>query len=436
MISGTAIADTLISSVMTLSPVERLEAARRLDDGLPASTQKLFIFLGIFAVAVLAVMLFVINLERRFRERKKTTLAFKEHAHKRGLSENECHILMQIAKLAGLKRISSIFTMCSAFDRGAAAVIEKSFASHNAEYGQRLRSEIAFLREKLGFQNQQFNSNAWMSEPEKLSTRRIPVGKKLYLSKKGNRTQTQADGVVIKSDDVNITLQFETDINFQSGDLLCVHYYFGVSAWEFDSSVISCDGHTLVLHHAERVRFINRRRFLRVPVEKQAFIAHYPFDKVFTFRTEINKEAENRHAQSSRYVSDNLWGMPEFIPAIITEMAGPGLRIKTALELKTTETVLVIFKLNEIREQYPGSEDSQIHTVRVVEAVGRVKHIADVEDGQEVAVELFGLEDAELNELIRTTNNAALNSGRQNEDDGTNPIISDAHQAAIVSKGE
>jgi hypothetical protein len=422
---------------MTLTPIERLEAARRLDSSMPASTEKWFIYLGIITVGILAIMLFVISFERRVRERKSSANAFKQHAQRRGLSENERKILMRIAKIAGLKRTASIFTMSSAFDRGAAAAIEKSFSSHDAEYGQRLRSEIAFLREKLGFQKQQLDTTAWMSEPEKLSTRRIPVGKKLYLSKKGNKAEPQVDGVVIKSDDVNITVQFDSEVAFQSGDILCVNYYFGVSAWEFDSSVMSCDGNSLVLHHAERVRFINRRRFLRVPVEKPAFIAHYPFDKVFTFRTKINQSTENGHSHTERHISDKVWGVPEFIPARITEIAGPGLRIKTPLELKTGEKVIVVFKLNEIREKDPSSENGQIHTVRVVEGVGKVKHVSAFEDGLQVAVELFGLDDSELNELIRATNNASLNAnGKNNNDDDTDNIQEDAHQAALASKGD
>lgn len=434
MISGVAITDTLISLVMTLTPIERLEAARRLDDSMPVSTEKLFIYLGLISVVILVVMLSVINLERRHRERKKGLNEFKEHAERRGLSEQEQKILLQIAKIAGLKRSASIFTMSSAFDRGAGAIIEKSFSSHSAEYGYRLRSEIAFMRQKLGFQNQQFDGKGWMKEPEKISTRRIPVGKTLYLSKEGNGAEHQVEGVIIKSDDVNITVQFDSDVDFKSGDMLCVHYYFGVSAWEFDSSVIICEGQTLILHHAESVRFINRRRFLRVPIEKPAFIAHYPFDKVFTYKTEIDADDKDSHTQ--RRISDKVWGIPEFIPAMITEIAGPGLRIKTPLELMVKETVLVIFKLNEVREQDPQSENSQIHTVRIVESIGRVKHVVSSDDAMYVAVELFGLDDSELNELIRATNNASLNSKAKNGNEDSVAAQAKPQQPAFVSKGE
>ncbi|MHC4188036.1 MAG: PilZ domain-containing protein [Planctomycetota bacterium] len=435
MISGVTITDNLISLVMSLTPIERLEAARRLDSSMPASTERLFIYLGVIAVGILVIMLLIISFQRRVRERKNTANAFKKHAERRGLSENECRILMRIAKIAGLKRSASIFTMSSAFDRGASAVIEKSFSNHDVEYGQRLRSEIAFLREKLGFQKQQLDTKAWMREPEKLSTRRIPVGKKLYLSKRGNRSEPQVDGAIIKSDDANITVQFDSAVDLKSGDLLCVNYYFGVSAWEFDSSVMSCDGNTLILHHADRVRFINRRRFLRVAVDKTAFVAHYPFDKIFTFRTEINED-ENLHSQTERQISNKVWGVPEFVPGMITEIAGPGLRIKTPLELNTGEKVLVIFKLNEIREQDPKSENGQIHTVRVVEGIGKVKHVSTFEDGLQVAVELFGLDDSELNELIRATNSASLNANGNDVSDESSDVPEDVHRAALVSKGD
>jgi hypothetical protein len=433
LISGAAITETLISLIMSLTPIERLEAARRLDS-MPTSTTKWFIYLGIITVIILAVLLVVISYGRRARESKSSADSFKEHSDRRGLSKNERQVLMQIVEIAGLKRSESIFTMSSAFDRGATAVIEKSFVSQDAEYGQRLRSEIAFLREKLGFQNQHPDITAWMMNPQKLSSRRIPVGKKLYLSSRGNRTEPQVYGKVIKSDDINITLGFESGVDFQPGDLLCVNYYFGVSAWEFDSSVINCDGNTLVLQHSDRIRFINRRRFLRVAVNKTAYIAHYPFNKVFTFRTKINQEAENEKAQAEKQVSDKVWGAPEFLPGMITEIAGPGLRIKTPLELKTGEKVLIVFKLNEIREQDPNSENVQIRTIRIVEGVGIVKHVTTFEDGLQVAVELFGLEDSDLNELIRATNNASLNGKSHSED--SSQTQENARQAVAASKGD
>ncbi|MHC4271570.1 MAG: hypothetical protein ACYST2_04580, partial [Planctomycetota bacterium] len=113
------------------------------------------------------------------------------------------------------------------------------------------------------------------------------------------------------------------------------------------------------------------------------------------------------HSQTERQISNKVWGIPEFVPGTITEIAGPGLRIKTPLELNTGEKVLVIFRLNEIREQDPKSENGQIHTVHVIEGVGKVKHVSTFEDGLQVAVEFFGLDTQE-----------------------------NAHEAALASKGD
>ncbi|MHC4758353.1 MAG: hypothetical protein ACYTE8_06825, partial [Planctomycetota bacterium] len=81
-------------------------------------------------------------------------------------------------------------------------------------------------------------------------------------------------------------------------------------------------------------------------------------------------------------------------------------------------------------------ENGQIHTVRVVEGVGQVKHVTTFDDGLQVAVEMFGLDDSELNELIRATNNASLNANGTNVSEEVSDEQEDAHQAALSSEGD
>jgi hypothetical protein len=175
------------------------------------------------------------------------------------------------------------------------------------------------------------------------------------------------------------------------GELWRIRYYFGSSVWEFDTSVVSYDGNILVLNHNDDVRFINRRRFIRVPVKKQAFIAHFPFEKTL----------------------EPVWGPPEFVPAVVTELAGPGLRIESRLQVKEGERVLVVFSLDE--EQGRNLTTANTGISKIVEDIGEVRHTRAIPNGLSIAVELTGLSDSDINELIRVTNAASVWANARNE---------------------
>ena len=114
--------------------------------------------------------------------------------------------------------------------------------------------------------------------------------------------------------------------------------------------------------------------------------------------------------------------MPEFYDAVITELAGPGLRIKLRQELKIDQRVLVVFDLESSQEHHlHDNKKSGRGTVRVIEDVGIVRHVAEADGGYSVAVELTGLSDTDTNELIRATNIAAVEaSGRKDKQEQQN----------------
>ena len=109
-----------------------------------------------------------------------------------------------------------------------------------------------------------------------------------------------------------------------------------------------------------------------------------------------------------------MWGPPEFIPAVITELAGIGLRIESSLETKAGERVLVIFGLEQ--KQDSGSRSGRAASLKIVEGVGEVRHTKATMDGLSIAVELTGLSDSNIDELTRATNAVSLgvNSGNRN----------------------
>ena len=128
----------------------------------------------------------------------------------------------------------------------------------------------------------------------------------------------------------------------------------------------------LTLSHSDNIRFVNKRRFLRVSVSKPALIASFP-------------------ALKRDYGNDEL---PQFKTGTITELSGPGLRIMTDLDVKSGDRVLVIFELEEDK---------------IIEDVGEVRGVRDVAgSGISIGVELVGLNDTVVNELVKATNAAAI----------------------------
>jgi hypothetical protein len=112
---------------------------------------------------------------------------------------------------------------------------------------------------------------------------------------------------------------------------------------------------------------------------------------------------------ASANISSSTWGPPEFVPASVTELAGPGLRVEAPLDVKVGDRVIVIFKLSEEQQQKPNSQrNGKTAPEKIVEDIGEVRHTKKIKDGFSIAVELTGLSDPNINELVRVTNAASL----------------------------
>lgn len=370
------------------------------------------------ALIVLTGLLIAAGSNRRRQSRRISAELFTIYADQRGLSRRERHILAEIAARASTRRIESIFTLPQAFNRGAARTLDRVVATHGASESRRLGVELAVLRGKLGFEKAGSDEAAPAMKSNKPDTRQIPVGKKLRIIHRDFNELNGVEATVTKNDQMELAVKLAAPLQVNSGATCCFHYYFGASVWEFDASVISCHEDVLVLNHSYDVRFINRRRFLRVPVSKPAFIARFPFERNLP------------HGDSDRTQEGFVgslaatWGPPEFIPAKVTELAGPGLRVEAALEVEVGERVAVIFKIGQ--ESTSGSQGASSHShldqknrkalSRVVEDVGEVRHVRATENGYSIAVELTGLSDSNVSSLIRETNSASIEAAAKIHD--------------------
>ncbi len=404
--------------MQALTPPERWQAIRRLGSG--SAGEQAFVILCGTALLVLVVLLVAVSYKHRQDDRRIANELFSAYADRRGLSRRERHILLNIATKARLKRNESIFTLAGAFDRGAAEATDQALASAGARKGRRLGAELAVLREKLGFELRIVGSPGSTTKPSRPGSRQIPLGKTLQIVPRDNHQVDNIEGTVIKNDQIELAVKLAGPLDADPGDLCCVHYFFGASVWEFDASVISCHGGILLLTHSFDIRFINRRRFLRVPVNKPAFIASFPFARTFP----SNDSGTDVAGLGSTASAPAPWGPPEFVPAEVTELAGPGLRLEAPLEVEVGDRVVVILRMSEGPAASGQASSPQSVFVqrngrtppKVVEDVGHVRHVQPIEDGFSIAIELTGLTDSNVNELVRETNSASFEFDARNQE--------------------
>jgi len=383
--------------ILALTPAERWEAARRFNDG-SVLGEPWFILAATSALAILILLLWVVSHKQNKQRKAGSNQLFKEFSERRGLSERECSLLFDVAELAGIQQKSAVFTMQEAFELGSSKIIEKALAEQkDGESTEEIRSELFELREKLGFQKQTSTS----VNPRKLSSRQIPVGRKVHLTRRKSRKSGDIESLVLENNDIEFLVRTKIPVKITPGEYWRVRYYFGASVWEFDTTVIRSDNYNLFLNHSNNVRFINRRRFLRVPVSYPAYVAAFPFSRNFA-------QAGTKRTQKSK-TKDTTWGPPEFVPGTVTELAGPGLRIDAPLEVKKGERILVIMQLNKPQEQQDDNKQAKdIKSAGILEDIAEVKHTVALENSFSIAVELTGLSDTDMNEIIRATNLASL----------------------------
>ena len=391
-----------------LTPSERWGAARKFT--LNFTTQRWMILVGLIALIMMVVLFWWASYRRAHRARKDADKSFIEFADQRGLSTGECQLLMVVAHRAGLKRAESIFTMGAAFGMGAARVIEEAVEDGQpAEQIDFLKTEIAFLREKLGFAKRRSFSGGAPAASKKLSTRQIPKGKQLYITRRKARALSDIASTVVRNTETELAVKLSSPLKVIFGEVWCVRYYSGASVWEFDTSVVSYDGDIMVLNHSDNVRFVNRRRFLRVPVQMRAMIAEFPFSRPASARASVS-DMEGAELPDSSVVPLET---PEFVEAVVTELAGPGLRIESALDIEAGERILVVLNLDQADSgsSMDGSARGKTPRAEMLEDLGEVRHKKKVPNGFSIAVELTGLSDSQVDELIRLTNAASVKAG-------------------------
>jgi len=407
--------------VLGLTPTERWSAAREMS---PDSAAEPWLIVGtVIVLLVLLVLLVLVSYKRHLRSHGQTKEIFTENAIRRGLGVRDRQILLAVVVRSGLHRTQDVFTAVDAFDRGAIKLLSEYSGTRTPEEHDRLKAEVVRLREKLGFQiASPVRGAADLGRP---SSRDIPVGRWVLLMGGGLRETVRIRGKVKRNDEIELAIELPEPLESKVGEPWRARYFSGMSAWEFDTATVRCEGKKLILNHSDQVNLINRRRFPRVPVHGHALVAHLPFMKNGSSTDQTVTHPGPDNGRSGR-AGSRVMDPPVFVEGKLTELAGPGLLIEAPLPVQTDDRILVIFTLNE----HAGG--SPMETNRTIAGIGSVRHCRGTDQKTLIAVELTGLSDAEVDELAFITGRISSDIDARNEPSRSKVREGAAHAVAAM----
>ena len=197
-----------------LSPLQRYQSMRRLDNS-PAhdtTTSKWFVLLGLTAIGLLLILLFVVRRMRR-KNRLDMEALFRETCQKHKLTSQECEILSSICQHAKLEIKNQIFTDYTALETGFTGLIQESFsAGHSLRQRKQLNVMVQCIKAKLGFQKTTHPGDGAVLSPRKMGSRQIPQGRNVRVEVVSESSVFCFEAQVIRNDSFELVLQPETAI--------------------------------------------------------------------------------------------------------------------------------------------------------------------------------------------------------------------------------
>lgn len=371
-----------------LSPYERFEAMRQMERGSRSGlnailTNKWFIILGWSLIVVLLLILAAIRQHQRERNRRRQIRLFEEKANLFGLTPEERQVLLTIARQARMKQLVNIYFRPREFEAGMARFLRRALAAAaNEEEKKRQITVIESLKYKIGFVKNHSSGGGRYRRSEYLTSRQIPTDAEVGVVLNLPMDNREYRAKVVSNEVTGITLEGLAPFPLKAGDACTLQYMIGSVLWGFDVVVISCEGAALKVCHVDHARYINRRRFVRVSLHQPLWAAKFP---VFV--------------RASKPVP------PVFQQAEVVEFSGPTLRIRGALEVSRRDRILVIFEVE------PGC---------VVQDIAEVQRVGRTGTGPFCVAEMIGMDTRSEDELIRLTNQAALEQGLAADSDEEN----------------
>ncbi len=383
-----------IHQIIALTPMQRLRSAGQFESS-PVFVMWFFGLAGVFLVALLIVFMclrYRLYASVKINPRKKQM--FFDLARKAGLSKKESAYLFRMAELLCLSDPEDIFESPGGFIEMAAYLWEECLHKQGEQAAEALEIELLCLKQKLQF-------NAYVESPSsRFSSRQIPVGEEITVIRPLYGRLYESVATVIDNTDagLQVVMTIEAEISF--GQIWQVQVPLGGGTWEFESTAVSYDGTALVLAHSENIRFMRRRSFVRVTVDRNAYIATFPFSCT------VNDEGENSpfssFSESQEPAStENL----VLHPARLRQIAGPSLVLEAQVSLEIGDRVLVIFNLddNENKQASFRRQMSMKSYEKIIRDIGVIKKVQSSKEGVTAHIDLVKLSNHELNELVCAT---------------------------------
>jgi len=332
----------------------------------------------------------LIHLARRRGRIRAAWGEFTRLAQEAGLSDEERGLVAAIARLAGLGRSpQGIFTDEKAFGAGLARLVDSGRPGRASGHSYAMCTRCIYLvslHEKLGFEP----TGSGKEVAQAIQLGYLEPGTALTVFRQTRPENLQVFVTGRRDQGRELFVLPEVPLEAHAGETWTVRYPRAGTLWEFDAKVVSNMADEIVIRPGGQARWVNRRRFARVPVCRPAQVALFPFH-----RAEGNMSA------------------PEFVPARLVDIGGPGMRIEASLEAAVGDRLLVVAELPN----------------RVMEIMGMVRHVRPAEGEQwQIALELTGLDTSQIAELTQVTNELAPRG--EDATDESEPAVAHLREAS------
>ncbi len=346
---------TAALQAQALSPRERLEALR----DMPTVGRWWLLWAALMGGCVIALVVAMGVSHYKTERQKRKWRPFRQLCDQFGLSPEEKDALKLLCMLAELKKPEVIFTTEPVYQSAVTMLQhDRRFLSRPYRQQREMLRICELTGEKLGF-----GLSMETTAESDMIAREIPTGAKLSVIRRGQGGDFDAE--VEAADAADLFVRPTGPVTCTPGESLLVRYSREGKVWEFDATVSDYSDGRIRLGHMERARYINRRRFRWVPIERSALVAVYPF------------------------AATGELSPPDFGPCRITEIAGCGLRICGPVPVGVGDRVLAQLEME------PGS---------IIQGFGRVRRVHSASDDEaEFAIEMVGLSEPEVEELVRFT---------------------------------
>jgi hypothetical protein len=349
-----------IESILALSPLERVEAASTglsgSSVGMPDILGQWTVWLPSLVTVIAGITLLV--LYRRWNRRRRAYAACLESADRLGLLPEERDVMLQVATLAELGSLDTIFSMPEAFNVGAERLLATRAIQDLASEGQQqVKTVVESVRSKMGFRK----APSLQAPP----SQRLGLRTGSTLTVVSHETPRPVQATLLKVTEDGVVVQTDDFVKAVAGAEWRVRYTDQGLQWEVDTTVMEGADQRVFLRLAQEPRCVNRRRFIRMPVRHKAGLARFPFQR-----------------------SAGDGDRPVFVEGLLTEIGGSGVRIDLPLRTQPGERVLAVMELSE---------------GKIVEAVGVVRRVVEGAPAVLTIVELLGLSNADINLLVKET---------------------------------